>query len=283
MYNIVADSGCDLFTLKGAPSFRTAPLTINTDSKSYIDDETLDIHVFVEEMLAYKGRSFTACPSIDTWSEVFNCEDGSVPEELYVLTLTSRLSGTYNSACVAAEMYKTQHPETKILVVDSLSVGPEMAVILEKIAEMKQEGKTFEDIEAMIKGYVKDVRLFFAFQSLHNLAQNGRISKIAAGAAGALGIAVYGTASEAGEVQDKGKTRGEKRILNCLMNEMLEAGYKGGKVRISHVENDALATKMMNAIKAKFPDADVSFHPVRGLCAYYCERHGMVIGCETEH
>lgn len=100
MYHIVADSGCDLFSLPGA-SFATSPLTISTDSRHYLDNEQLDCAAMIEHLLAYKGRSYTACPSTEDWLNAFLPADGSIPEELYIVTLTSSLSGTYNSAVQA--------------------------------------------------------------------------------------------------------------------------------------------------------------------------------------
>lgn len=232
MYHIAADSGCDLFTLEGA-SFATAPLTISTSQEHFVDDENLNCADMIERLLAYKGRSFTSCPSVETWMNAFTPADGSIPEEIYVVTLTSGLSGTYNSALLAREHYLEKHPDVKILVVDSLSVGPEMVLILEEIVRLKQQGKSFEEVEAAIAAYCRKTRLFFAFRSLHNLAQNGRVNKLVAAAAGVLNISVVGTASEKGEIESLGKARGERRVIESLMTELDKAGWKGGRVRIS--------------------------------------------------
>lgn len=282
MYHIVADSGCDIFELEGAPSFATVPLTISTEQDHFLDDEHLDTAAMIEHMLAYKGRSYTACPSTEAWMNSFNLEDGSAPDELYVVTLTSGLSGTFNSANVAKDMYLEQHPETKALIIDSLSVGPEMYLILEKIAELKNAGRTFEEVSSEIQYYCQKTRLLFAFKSLHNLAENGRVNKLVAKAAGVLKISVYGTASTEGEIQQLGKARGDKNVTAELLKEMLSAGYKGGKVRISHTENKKIALKMASVIRESYPSADILIYPVRGLCSYYCERGGMCIGLETE-
>lgn len=281
MYHIVADSGCDIFEMEGV-SLATAPLTISTDKDDhFVDDETLNVETLVDFLHAHKGKSFTACPSTGTWLKAFELADGSVPDELYIVTLTSGLSGTYNSANVAKDIFLESHPETKAIVIDSLSVGPEMRLIMEKIRDMKQAGCSFEEVAAAMKKYVSDARLLFAFKSLHNLAQNGRVNKVVAAAAGALGITVYGCANEVGQIESHGKARGDKRVVASLYKEMLNAGYHGGKVRITHVFNPELAGKMAETIREGFPDADICYYPVRGLCSYYCERAGMVIGYET--
>ncbi|MBQ0001182.1 MAG: DegV family protein [Clostridiales bacterium] len=281
MYHIVADSGCDIFELAGAPSFATVPLTISTDKDHFLDDKTLNTHAMIEHMLAYKGRSFTACPSTEAWMKAFDLPDGSAPEELFIVTLTSGLSGTYNSACVAKDMYLELHPETKAYVVDSLSVGPEMVLILEKIRELKNAGCSFEEVCEQIRKYQEGTRLFFAFKSLHNLAENGRVNKLVAAAAGVLGISVCGTASPEGEIQQTGKARGDKHVVSSFLKSLEEAGYKGGKLRISQTENEKLAEKIRAAVVETYPSADVQINPVRGLCAYYTERGGVVLGMEA--
>lgn len=279
MIKFVADSGCNIFELADA-DFSTAALKISSDERTFVDDKNLELHEMLEYLLSYKGRSFTSCPSADEWMQAFLYEDGSIPKEIYVVTLTSGLSGTYNSACLARNMFLEKHPETKILVVDSLSVGVEMTLILEKLVEFKKSGMTFEEIESSISSYVKKARLFFSFKSIHNLAQNGRVNKLAAAAAGALNLRILGTASDEGTIENTGKVRGDKRAIATLMSDIEAAGCKGGKFHITHVEDEALAASYADAIRAKYPDAEITITPVRGLCAYYCERSGICIGCE---
>lgn len=281
MFHIVADSGCDIFELPGV-SFATTPLTIRTDKREFMDDTSLDTKEMVEYLLSYKGKSSTACPSTEDWLTSFNLSDGTAPEELYIITLTSGLSGTYNSACVAAEYYKEKHPETKVTVFDSLSVGPEMLLLAEKIRDLKAAGAGFEEVCEKVRAYSKTTRLFFAFKSLHNLAENGRVSKLVAAAAGVLGISVFGTASPQGQIESLGKARGDKKVIASLLSEMKKAGYCGGKVHISNSENADLAEKVKAAILTEYPNAEVDTYPVRGLCSFYCERGGIVVGLETD-
>lgn len=279
MYHIIADSSCDIFTLKDE-SFTTVPLMVNTNERSFLDDEHLDIAEMIEYMLAYKGRSYTACPATSSWLAAFDSL-GADTDEIYVVTLTGNLSGTYNSACVARDIYLESHPNTKFFVLDSLSVGPEVVLIIEKISELKKTGHDFDTVCCEIKAYMKRTRLYFAFRSLHNLAQNGRVSKLATTAAGVLGISVYGTASPDGYIETLGKARGEKRVIESLLKAVSSAGYAGGKVSITHTENEPLAMCLRDKILESFPGAKIEIHPARGLCAYYCERGGVCLALET--
>lgn len=130
--------------------------------------------------------------------------------------------------------------------------------------------------------YSKSTRLFFAFKSLHNLAQNGRIPKIVVRFASTLGISLYGTASGIGEIEPLGKARGERKVSSALIEEMNKAGYKGGRVYISHLENEGFAKLLAENIKQAYPTAEINYYEMSGLCAYCCERGGIVVGIETK-
>ncbi len=273
---IIADSSCDIWELPGH-DFVTAPLTMSTKERSYRDDENMDVHDMLEYLAKYKDRSYSACPSITEWLTAFGDAD-----EIYVATMTSALSGTYNSACQAKEVYLEQHPDAKILVVDSKSTSGDLLLLVEKMRKLKEEGKTFEEVCQIMEDYQKHTRLFFAFQSMHNLAQNGRLPKVVEKAIGILGLSVLGTASEAGEVKPTNKARGQKNVVKTMFEMMTEAGYNGGRLNIMHVENPVLAMELATAVKEKFPAADVNMYPTRGLVAYYAEKGGIVIGCECE-
>ena len=107
---------------------------------------------------------------------------------------------------------------------------------------------------------MKKNRLFFTFQSLHNLAQNGRINKVLASAIGVLGITIIGTASEEGDISPIGKCRGNKKVVRKLLDDIKEAGYNGGKVRICHVENKELADNLITSLKSEYPDGTCQSH-----------------------
>ncbi len=272
---IVADSSCDLYTLKDM-DFKIVPLTIYTEEKSFVDDPSLNITEMLDYLENYNDRSYTSCPSIDSWLCAFN---GA--EEIFVLTVTSALSGSYNSALNAAEMYREDHPEVKISIIDSLSTGAEEALILQKLSELIQSGQDFETIDKKIRNYQKHTRLFFSFISLHNLTQNGRINKTVAAALSILKISVTGTANSEGKISVTGKVRGEKKVLQTMIEEMKKAGYRGGRAIITHVENSEAAVRLKEYVQREFADAIVDILPARGLCSYYMERKGIVISCET--
>lgn len=274
MTKFISDCSSDLHSFPGV-NFEAVPLTISSDHFHFTDDENLDIHFFLDTLAGYKGRSYTACPSVEAWLKAYEGAD-----EIYVTPLTSLLSGTYNSAKLAADQYCQEHPQTKIYVFDTLSTGPEIRLLIEKLVELKQSGSTFEEICAAGNKYIKHTRLFFAFKSLHNFAQNGRVNKALATAIGVLGISILGTASEDGNIAPMTKCRGEKKVISELLSMLESAGYQGGKLRICHIENEPFATKVIQAISEKFGTSDALVYPAAGLCSYYGERGGIILGCE---
>ncbi len=276
MTRFIADSSSDIFQMEGV-DFVSVPLTISTDGKDYIDDEKLNVGEMTKELSEYKGKSCTACPSIESWLNAFEGAD-----VIYVGTLTSTLSGTYNSALVAKEMYEQNHPDAKIHVFDTLSAGPELRLLMEKLVELDKAGRTFEEVVSLGDAYLEQTRLFFALKSLHNLVQNGRVSKVVAAAAGAFGISVFGTASEEGTLEPSAKCRGEKKVIAAFLDEIRKSGFQKGKIRISHVENVTLAEKLMELLKEQYPESDIRVYEARGLCSYYAERGGILIGVEGQ-
>lgn len=271
---IVADSSCDMWELNDV-DFAVAPLTISTDNKHYVDNQELDVHLMSEDLAKYKGVSHTACPSAGTW---LDCYEGY--DEVFVVTLTGAMSGTYNSAMAAKGIYEEENDNVKVHVFDSLSTGPEMRLLIEKLKEMIEEDLPFEEIVEKGQDYLKHTRLFFALKSLHNFAMNGRVNKAVASAIGVLNISIFATASEEGTIQQISKCRGEKKVVRSMIEHLENAGYHGGKVRISHANNLKLAHNVRDKILELYPHADIIVYPMGGLCTYYAEIGGLLVGCE---
>lgn len=271
---IVSDSAADLLNIEGV-DFAVAPLTIITDEKQYVDDTELNVEQMASELQAYKGKSSTACPGVGTWLDAFGDA-----EEIIVFTITGTLSGSYNSACLAKNDYEEEHPGRKVFVIDSLSAGPEITLMVEKTAEYIRDGKSFEEVCDLVMEYKNSTKLFFILESLVNFANNGRVSPVVAKAAGLLGIRIVGDASDKGDLEVLDKARGEKKALFSVFNQMKKFGYNGGVVSMGHCANESVANKLKEMILNEFPKAKIAIHPLRGLCSFYAEKGGLLIGCE---
>lgn len=273
-YKIVADSSSNIRTFEGI-DFAGVPLKIITKEKEYVDTPELDLEQMVADLKAYKGTSGTSCPNVYEWLEAFGDADC-----VFAIAITSNLSGSCNAARQAAEEYMAANPGKKVCVVDSLSAGPELRLIAEKIRSGVQAGKSFEEIEADTRAYMQHTHLLFTLRSLENLARNGRVNPAVAKLAGVLGIVMVGKASDVGTLQPMHKCRGEKRAIDTLYKVMKEHGYAGGSVRIGHNLNLPGAQALESIIRAEYPDADIEIEMSAGLCMFYAEVGGLMVGYE---
>ena len=269
---IVVDSSANM---AGEPAVYSVPLKIITDTQEYIDDVNLNTAAMVWDLKTYTGKSSTACPSPQDWLEAF----GDAPY-VFCIAITSNLSGSCNAANIAKADYEQAFPDRKVCVIDSLSTGGEMELIAEKIQELIDAGLSFEEICENIKEYQQHTGLMFMLESMQNLANNGRVNKIVAKAAGILGIRAVGRASDVGTLESLEKCRGEKKAIAALADHMVSRGYEGGKMRISHCLNLPAAETLRANILAAYPNADVQIRPTGGLCSFYAEKGGMIIGFE---
>ena len=274
MMKLIADSSANLTMLEGV-TYQSVPMTIRAGERDFVDDETLDTHELLDYLAAYNGKSGTACPGPENWMSAFEGAD-----EIFVATITSSLSGTYGSAMAARDLYLQEHPDVKIHVFDTMTTGPEMRLLLEKLAELAAQGKSFDELRCAGEAYLSSTRLISCLRSLHNRAQNGRVSQLAAGAVGLLGIRVLAVASTEGTVEPVEKCRGDRKAQSSMIERMIAAGYRGGKVRISHVDDPAAALQLELALHEQFPQADIEFYPCLGLCSYYAERGGVIVAFE---
>lgn len=274
-FKIVSDSAANVLSLAGV-DYCSVPLKIITGQTEYVDDAALDVRRMVEELKVNKGKSGTSCPNIHEWLQSFGDA-----QYVFAVTITSNLSGSCAAARDAAHIYEQENPGRKVYVIDTLSAGPEMALIIEKLKEWILEGLSFEEIVEKIPGYLSKTHLLFSLESLTNLARNGRVNPAVAKIAGVLGIRVVGVASEVGTLQQLHKCRGEKKALSTLLQEMKDRGFCGGRVRIAHCFNPEAAGTLEGMILEEFPQSRILTEPTTALCSFYAEQGGLMIGFES--
>ena len=270
---IVVDSSADLFSFPEV-EVAQAPLKITTAEAEYVDTPALDVSGMTHALATYRGKSGTSCPSMGDFLTAFG-----EAKYVFCITITSKLSGTYNVALSAAREYEELYPDRRVCVIDSRNTGPGMRLIAERIVALLAEGLDFDTVCRSALDYRFDTELLFLLESLNNLANNGRVSRTVAKIAGILGIRMLGRAVE-GEIKAIAKPRGERKALDTVFERMLELGYVGGRVRISHCENDFAAKELEKRVRAKYPAADICVYPARGLCSFYAERGGILVGFE---
>lgn len=271
---IVADSSCDIFTMSNM-DFGYAPMKIITDEKEFVDDASLDVNGMVDYLYQYKGKSKSSCPNTSDWLNAFGDAD-----DIFCITITSGLSGSYNSACAAKQIYESENEGKRVHVFDSLSTGPEMVLIIEKIEECVNQGMSYEDICNTVAEYMKKTGLVFMLKSLKNFANNGRVLPVVAKLVGIAGICIIGKASNEGTLEPIHKCRGEKKSLETLVKSLEAEGFRSGKISIGYCQNESAAKQLKELIYAKYKDALIEIHEMKGLCSFYAERGGVLVGFE---
>ena len=271
---IVSDSSSNVFTMEGC-NYTTVPMKINAGDREFIDTPDLDLAEMVETLKNHKGKSGSSCPNVQDWLDAFGDA-----EAIFVLTISKNLSGSYNSACQAAELYLESHPDGKIFVFDTLTAGPQQIMLAEKLKELIDEGLDFDTIREKAVEYHKNTHILFCLESLTNLARNGRVNPAVAKIAGVLGMRVVGDA-KGGFITPVHKPRGHKKAMQTLVSMMEERGlYDGALVRIAHCFGQQQAEDLKTAVLAKFPGCRFVIESTTALCSFYAEAGGLMIGME---
>ncbi|EFX93920.1 DegV family protein [Streptococcus sanguinis] len=277
-WKIIADSGCDFREMKNLAKdtqFESVPLTIQVENEIFVDDKQLDIDLMMEKMYASSAASKSACPSPDDYLKSFEGAD-----TIFVVTITGTLSGSNNSAQVAKKIFLEEHPDAHIHVIDSLSAGGEVDLLVTKLNELIQQDLSFDEVVQVISRYQEKTKLLFVLAKVDNLVKNGRLSKLLRTVVGLLNIRMVGEASQTGTLELLQKARGSKKALASAIEELLKAGYKGGRLIIAHRNNEKFCQQFSQLIQEKYPQAQIETIPTSGLCSFYAEEGGILMGYE---
>lgn len=279
-WKIVADSGCDykeLANLAPDTTFVSVPLSIQIDGTDFVDDSNLDVEYMMEAMYASSKPASSACPSPQAFAAAY---EGA--ENVVVITITGGLSGSYNSARVAKEMFLEEHPDVNIHLIDSLSAGGEMDLLVGEMNRLISQGLSFDEFVAAITTYRKKSKLLFVLAKVDNLVKNGRLSKFMGTVVGLLNIRMVGEASAEGKLELLQKARGHKKSVTAAFEEMQKAGYAGGRITIAHRNNEKFCQQFSELVKASYPEAAIELIPTSGLCSFYAEEGGLLMGYEIK-
>ena len=272
---IVSDSSCDLFredVANDAVDFTTIPFSFQLDDEVLVDDEDLDAAALVDRMERCVRAPRTACPGPGVWAEAFRKADNSV-----AITISGALSASLRSAQSARDIVREEDAGKSILVLDSKSTGPGLALCIEKLREWITAGRSFEEIGAQAQAFLDRTHTVFALSSFNNLVKNGRMNRIVGFIAHKLGMWGIGIGGKQGEIHIKGTTRGPKGAVTMILEEMISRSYAGGEVAISHCQNERMAEKIREHILERWEKAHVSVRPTRALDSFYAERGGVIV------
>ena len=273
-YKIVADSSCDLNSeLQDELNISLVPFKIDVEDNTFIDDENLDTMELINAMKASQNPIRTSCPSPGDFVAEYRDAD-----TIFVVTISSKLSGTYNSALLAKEMVKEEFPDKFIHVFDSksASVGESLTAI--KIKELIDEN--LSNLEIVEKGekYIKEMKTYFILESLDNLIKNGRISKTKGLIANVLNLKPI-MGSNDGDIELVENVRGSKRAFKRLVDIIGESGVKFEErtLAISHTNALKLGESLRKEIQEKYNFKDVILVTTAGLSAGYAYDGGIIL------
>jgi len=282
-WKIVVDSSCDLRELEALNvdnsqniGFDVVPLKLIIGDNEFVDVKGLDTAQLIHTMESHNGKTSSSAPNVGEWKEAFSDADNVI-----AVTITSNLSGSNANAQMAKKLLEEEGHKKNIKIIDSLSAGPELTLLLEKVVEFINKGFSFEDVAAKGEKYIANTRLLYVLESLDNLIKNGRVGKFEGGIAGLLGIRILGTASEVGTLELMNKVRGQKKVYDLLVEKMEECGFNGGRVIINNCMNEKWAEYIKDKIKEKFASCKITIMPAGGLCSYYAQKNGVMVAFET--
>ncbi len=275
-YKIVVDSCCELpIDLKKDARFESVPLTLIVgDVYEKEDDENFDQKEFLEIVAKSPVCAKSACPSPERYMQAYQTDADNV----YVITLSSHLSGSYNSAMLGKNLYHEAYGEKNIYVVDSKSASCGETQIALKLMELEEAGLSFEEITEKIEEFVKNLNTYFVLDNLDTLRKNGRMSRVKALVASTLSIKPVMGADD-GTIVQRGQSVGIKKALakmaELVMKEAVEPEKK--RIMISHCNAPERAQLVKEQLEGKMPVKEILIIDMAGLSSLYANDGGIIV------
>ena len=275
-YIIVGDSCTDTNEeLKEKLNINKVPLTLEIDDYTVVDDETFNQTEFIDKMKASPSCPKSSCPSPKAFLDAY---EGA--EEVYVVTLSSALSGSYNSAKLAQRDFREKFPEKKITVVDSRSAAGGQTLIAMKIKELKEHGLGFDEVKEKVMKFRDEMVTKFVLESVDNLRKNGRLSKLTAVICEALNIKPVLASTDEGEIHKLSQARGMKATLLKMVEAICQDAFdtKNRILAIAHCNNAQRAEYVKNLIISKgLQFKDIVILETGGVSTLYANQGGIII------
>ena len=274
-FQIVCDSCTDLTEedlKKGC--YTLVPLTLLVDGEEIIDNETFDQADFLAKVAASKESVKSACPAPESYMEAYSKAD-----DIYVVTLSAELSGSYNSAVLGKNLYEEENGTKNIHVVNSKGAATTQVLIARKLNEYASQGMPFEEVVDKIEEYTTSLRTYFVLETLEVLRKNGRLSRLSATIAGALNIKPVMIGTRDGVIQKAAQARGMKKALAKMVEHMGSEGrdLTGRQFVISHCNCYERAVYVKELIKKHLHAEDVDIVDTKGVSSLYACDGGIIV------
>ena len=275
-YKIVIDSCGELLNeWKDDERFESVPLTLMVGADQIIDDETFDQLSFLKKVADYPECPKSACPSPERYMKAYDCE----AEHIYAVTLSSELSGSYNSALLGKNLLLEDHPEKKIHVFNSCSASIGQTLIAAKIQECEEAGMSFEEVVSTVDRYIEGQHTFFVLENLDTLRKNGRLSKVKALVASALKIKPVMGSTDEGSICQLDQARGMNRAMIKMVEQVIaKTPDSADKVlAISHCNCPARAQVLKEAFEERMKLAKIIVLDTSGVSSMYANDGGVIV------
>lgn len=275
-YKIIGDSCMDLTEeLKKDPRFQMIPLTLQVDDVQVVDDETFNQKEFLELVRKSPNCPKTACPSPEMFKRAFECD----AENIFVVTLSEHLSGTYNAALVGKELYEEEHGADKnIAVISSKSASAGELNIALKIRDLCESGLSFEEVLKQTLVYRREMGTYFVLESLDTLRKNGRLSGLQAFFATTLNIKPI-MAGDEGVIVKLEQARGINRALTRMADIAVRNAKEtsGKRLVIAHCNNYERAEFVKEEMLKRGTYSDIVITDTAGVATVYASNGGIVL------
>lgn len=275
-YKIVIDSCGELLNeWKDDERFESVPLTLMVGADQIIDDETFDQLSFLKKVADYPECPKSSCPSPERYMKAYDCE----AEHIYAVTLSSELSGSYNSALLGKNLLLEDHPEKKIHVFNSCSASIGQTLIAAKIQECEEAGMSFEEVVSTVDRYIEGQHTFFVLENLDTLRKNGRLSKVKALVASALKIKPVMGSTDEGSICQLDQARGMNRAMIKMVEQVIaKTPDSADKVlAISHCNCPARAQVLKEAFEERMKLAKIIVLDTAGVSSMYANDGGVIV------
>ena len=273
-FKVVVDSGCDMLPeMLEDPCFTRVPLSVFVNGKTFIDDDTFDQGKLLQEMKKSQEAPGTACPSPQAYLDAY--QDGA--DDIYVVTLSARLSGSYNSAVQAKLLLEEENPKANVHVFNSRSAVCGETLIARTIKEVAQDGKPFHQVVEEVENFIDRMTTLVVLEDLENLRKNGRLSKLQAVVTGALKIKLFLHATPEGEIDKIGQALTTKQALVKMVDRAAkDPEHKGKPLIIGHCNCLERAYQVKGMFEQKCSFSDISIVEANGITTVYANDGGIV-------
>lgn len=275
-FKIIVDSGCDLSTkIKEMLNVKLVPLTLQLKDKIYRDDEQLDVKQYIEDMRKCEIAPKTACPSPEDFVEAYDVDEDNV----FVVTLSEKLSGTFNSAKLAKDIYTEENKDKRIHVFNSKTASIGETLVALKIHELVDKYQDFNEVKETVENYIDEMKTFFMLENLDHLAKAGRLKTAIVKIMNILNIKLVLGASDEGDIRLVNKVRGSKKAFKRFVDVIGEEGkdFENKILGIAHCNCLEKAQAFKREVLKRYNFKEIIIVETAGISTTYADEGGIVV------